>query len=120
MKSNDELIRHLCTDVFKRMNADELIAYFSEDAVYHNVPLRPLNGISEIYASLKGLPQRFEAIEVEILHQIAAGDMVMNERVDYFRRAGRTISLPIAGFFLLSQGKIKVWRDYFDLETFKS
>ena len=102
------------------MNVDELIEYFSPDALYHNIPLPPLRGTAEIYASLKGLPQRFDGLEVEILNQIAVGDLVMNERIDYFLRGARRTALPIAGVFQMEAGKIKVWREYFDLETFKN
>ena len=30
---------------------------------------------------------------------------------------GRTINLPCRGVFEMEHGKIKVWRDYFDLAT---
>lgn len=120
METNDEIVRRFCTVVFGRMDADELIAYFAPDAVYHNIPLQPLRGRDEIYASFQGLPDRFEAVEVEILNQIAVGDLVMNERIDYFVRGGRTTALPIAGAFRMEAGKIREWREYFDLETFRS
>ena len=44
----------------------------------------------------------------------------MNERIDYFLRHGHRTALPIAGVFRMEAGKIKIWREYFDLETFKN
>jgi limonene-1,2-epoxide hydrolase len=105
---------------FPRMNADELIEYFTEDALYHNIPLPPLRGRTEIYESFKGLPMRFKGVEVEILNQVASGNLVMNERIDYFLVEDRRIALPIAGVFELHGGKIRSWREYFDLATFRS
>ena len=32
--------------------------------------------------------------------------------------AGRKVDLPCVGIFEMENGKIKVWRDYFDLATF--
>ena len=120
METNDEIVRRFCTVVFPRMNADELIEYFAPDALHHNIPLPPLRGREEIYASFKGLPERFEAVEVEILNQVSVGDLVMNERTDYFVRDGRTTALPIAGVFRMEAGKIKEWREYFDLAMFRN
>jgi limonene-1,2-epoxide hydrolase len=103
---------------FERMSADELIGYFADDAVYHNVPLPPSRGRAEIYASLKGLTSRFKALRAEMLNQISSGNLVMNERIDHFTFEDRQVSLPIAGVFELRDGKVIAWRDYFDLATF--
>jgi limonene-1,2-epoxide hydrolase len=118
MTENEQIVTNLCL-AFTRMNADELIEYFAHDAVYHNIPLPILRGRDAIFASLKGLPDRFQALEVEILHTISAGNMVMNERIDYFTFPARRVALPIAGIFELEAGKIKAWRDYFDLGTLR-
>jgi limonene-1,2-epoxide hydrolase len=118
--TNEEIVLRFCMAFAARMDADELIDYFSDDALYHNIPLPPLRGRAEIYASLKGLPTRFKGIEVEVLNQIASGNLVMNERVDYFQLQDRRVALPIAGVFELENGKIKSRREYFDLATFQN
>ena len=116
MTDNERIVTDLC-HAFDRMDADELIDYFAPDALYHNIPLPPLRGRQEIYESLKGLPHRFKQIRTEILHQVSSGNLVMNERIDYFTFEDRQVALPIVGVFELEQGKIKAWRDYFDLGT---
>ena len=118
MESNDDIVRRFC-GAFQRMDANELIEFFSEDAIYHNIPLPLLRGRDEIYNSLKGLRKRFTALRIEIINQISDGGIVMNERVDYFTRGDITIGLPIAGVFKLNDDKIQQWREYFDLATFK-
>jgi len=116
MRRPEEVVTRLC-EAFGRMDADELIQYFTDDAVYHNVPLPPLRGRREIYGFLRGLPVRYEGLEIDILRQITDGNLVMNERVDYFHREGKRIALPICGVFELEGEKIKSWREYFDLAT---
>jgi len=43
----------------------------------------------------------------------------MNERTDRFEMGGRWIELPVAGLFTVQDGKITLWRDYFDDATFR-
>jgi limonene-1,2-epoxide hydrolase len=118
METNDNIIRRFLNAV-RNLDADELIEYFVGDATYHNIPLPILNGRNAIYEFLKGWPKRFRTIEVEILNQIGLGDIVMNERIDTITFADRKAILPVAGVFIMSKGKIREWREYFDLNTFK-
>jgi limonene-1,2-epoxide hydrolase len=47
------------------------------------------------------------------------GNVIFNERVDTIVMNGKKADIPVAGMFELNDaGKIKVWRDYFDLNTF--
>jgi limonene-1,2-epoxide hydrolase len=117
METNDDIIRRFLNSV-RNLNADELIEYFNDDATYHNIPLPILSGRNAIYEFLKGWPKRFRTIEVEILNQRGLGDIVMNEGIDKISFADRKAILPVAGVFVMSEGKIKEWRDYFDLNTF--
>lgn len=118
MDSNDTIVRRFC-DAFGRMNADELIDYFTEDALYHNIPLPPLRGRAAIYESLKGLSVRFNGLRIETLNQVSCENLVMNERIDHFLLENRSVALPIAGVFEMEGGRIKAWREYFDLATLR-
>ncbi len=43
----------------------------------------------------------------------AAGNVVLNERVDDFHHSsGAVISLPVMGTLTVVDGRITVWRDY--------
>ena len=55
-----------------------------------------------------------------IHHQIASGNIVMNERTDYITINGTQITLPICGVFEIEDGRIKAWREYFDLAPAKA
>ena len=95
-----------------------LADYFADDAVYHNIPLQPIAGRAAIAAFLANMGP-FQPAGFEVTRQLAAGDVVMNERVDHFTASGRTFDLPVMGIFELRDGKIAAWRDYFDLAMFQ-
>ena len=48
--------------------------------------------------------------------QVAAGNLVLNERSDRFRAGDVWLDLPVAGVFEVGDdGRITLWRDYFDM-----
>lgn len=117
MANNDRIIRDFSA-AWSRLNADELAAYFTEDAFYHNIPMEPVTGRANIRAFLADFLRDPSSITFEIKNQLAADNLVFNERVDHSVWGGKTVSLPVAGVFELDNGKIKSWRDYFDMATF--
>ena len=98
---------------------DTLLAYFTEDAVYHNMPMPPAEGIDAVAEALKGVAQ-LTSRGWEILHQAANGNVVLNERVDRFLMGDKEVVVQVCGVFELRDGKIARWRDYFDLASFQS
>jgi limonene-1,2-epoxide hydrolase len=61
-----------------------------------------------------------DEVEFETHRQISTANMVMNERTDRFRIGTAWIALPVAGVFEVgSDGRIVLWRDYFDFATFQ-
>ncbi|HEV7854456.1 MAG TPA: limonene-1,2-epoxide hydrolase family protein, partial [Mycobacterium sp.] len=57
----------------------------------------------------------------QVHRQVSDGDLVMNERTDVMRRkGGEPIPLPVTGVFEIENGRIKAWRDYFDMATITS
>jgi limonene-1,2-epoxide hydrolase len=98
---------------------EALLALLTDDVVYENVPMAAMNGHDEIRAMLTGFLGSAERVEWEVLEQIEQGDVVMNERVDRFWLAGDVqVALRVAGLFKVRDGKISLWRDYFDLASF--
>ena len=90
------------------------MGYFADEAVYHNIPMDPVNGKDAIRKTLAGITQ-MESGGWEVRHQVAAGEIVMNERVDRFKAGDKAIALPVVGVFRVVDGKILEWRDYFDM-----
>jgi limonene-1,2-epoxide hydrolase len=124
MESPIEVVRRFCAAWSGNMGAAELAAFFTEDAVYHNIPLEPVTGrenIAETIASvLRPGPPGIESIAFRVINIAADGPVVMTERVDVFELPGKSFELPVMGTFEVSDGKITAWRDYFDVNQFMS
>lgn len=114
-----DLVRRFC-DAWSDGDLDALMAYFADDAVYHNIPVDPVKGKDMIRATIEGFTAGVEKIEFRVHHIVADGPVVLTERTDVFSTADRTIELPVMGTFEVAGGKIAAWRDYFDLNQFMS
>ena len=101
-------------------DAGKLAAFFSEDAIYHNIPMEPIKGREAIEATVAGFIGMVDQLRFDTTHLVADGPIVMTERIDHFIGADRTISLPVMGIFEVHDGLITAWRDYFDLNQFTS
>jgi len=114
---NESTVLAFC-DAFSRRDVDELLDFFADDAVYHNIPFAPARGTAEIRALLETFVPGSPAIEFEVRHVASAGPVVFTERIDRMTFDGRDVELPVAGVFELADGRIRAWRDYFDLQQF--
>jgi len=113
----EKVVTEFC-NAWPRKNIEELIGFFSDDAVYHNIPMEPARGKAAIKAVINSFLPGSKSIEFKILHTAAAGNVVMNERIDMFDTGSKKISLPVAGVFEVNNGKISAWRDYFDMQMY--
>ena len=115
--SADTVVTEFCA-LFSNPDIDRIIDWFTEDAVYHNIPMPPAVGHDAIRELILGFMGAFDGIDFIVHRQLAQGDVVMNERTDVMRRKdGGEIALPVMGVFEVRDGKIAVWRDYFDMAT---
>lgn len=114
---SERLVRDFC-EAWSRRDIDELLGYFTEDAIYHNMPIDAAQGHDAIRNVMMLFVPLSKEISFEIMHLAQDGNTVLTERVDRFVMEGGTIELPVMGVFEIEQGKIKAWRDYFDMETF--
>jgi limonene-1,2-epoxide hydrolase len=124
MESPIEVVRRFCAAWSENLEAADLAAFFTEDAIYHNIPLEPVVG-REAIADMIGAFIRpgapgIEAIEFRVINIAADGPVVMTERVDVFTLPGKSFELPVMGTFEVRDGKINAWRDYFDMNQFVS
>ncbi|BCZ20283.1 limonene-1,2-epoxide hydrolase family protein [Mycobacterium senriense] len=115
--SADELVMGFCK-LWASPNPKKLASYFTEDAVYYNIPMAPVEGRAAIEQFFTGFTADYDGIDFEVHRQVCAGNLVMNERVDVLRRKdGRSLQLPVMGVFEIVDNRIAAWRDYFDLAT---
>ena len=113
---NEKIVTDFCR-AWSRMNLDEILAFMTDDAVYHNIPMAPARGRAAIRAVCEGFLKMADAIDFRVLNTASAGNVVMNERVDSFvYKGGKKGSVPVVGVFEVNGGKITAWRDYFDMK----
>jgi limonene-1,2-epoxide hydrolase len=120
MAESIDLVRRFCDEWGNGPDIAALMAYFADDAVYHNIPVDPVRGVDAIRSTIEMFTKGVEHVEFKMLNVAAAGDVVLTERVDVFVLPHVTIELPVMGTFEVSDGKIAAWRDYFDLNQYMS
>jgi limonene-1,2-epoxide hydrolase len=96
----------------------------TDDVEYDNVPMGKQHGpagIKELLGPLVAAGGSIEETDWVIHREAATGNVVMNERTDRFRVGDTWAELPVAGVFELApDGRIALWRDYFDLPSFQT
>ncbi len=118
--SDDKAVVLELIDGFNSIDLDRIVACFTEDAVYDNIPMQAVQGTEAIRASLEGFMGAASEVQWDLLNVVAEGGVVLTERVDKFKVNGTWIELPVMGTFEVADGKITAWRDYFDLGQFQS
>jgi len=104
---------------WSRLDADELAGYFTDDGVYYNMPTQPVSGRDNVRNFISGFTGGWASTQWDVVNVVAGGDVVIAERVDRTKtKNGKSVDLPCCGVFEMRNGKIKVWRDYFDLASF--
>jgi limonene-1,2-epoxide hydrolase len=122
MESPIELVRRFCAAWSEDMGANGLADFFTDDAVYHNMPFAPVTGKENIAHNIDSFirpgPPGVESIDFRLVNIIADGPVVMTERTDIFTLSDNSFGLPVMGTFEIRDGKISAWRDYFDTGQF--
>lgn len=115
----DKIVRDFC-DAWGRADVDAIVDAFTDDGVYHNIPMAPCEGRDAIRKFISGLfAGMASSVTFDIRKQLVNGATVMNERVDTLVMSTGTVELPVCGVFELTpDGKISAWRDYFDAAQF--
>ena len=119
-RSPGDLIVEFCK-LWASPNPEELASYFTEDAVYHNIPMAAVQGRDAIKEFIAGFLAAFDGIDFQIHRQVSDDRVVMNERTDVMRRkGGGEVPLPVMSVFEVVDGQIVAWRDYFDMAAITS
>ena len=114
MPSAEQVVRDFCAAASQR-DPEVMRPFFSEDVVYHNIPMEPVEGIDATMNLLTMFMGICEELEFEIHHLASDGPTVLTERTDHFTVQGKSAPLPVMGAFHVLEGKITAWRDYFDM-----
>jgi limonene-1,2-epoxide hydrolase len=114
MTDSATVVREFCELMAKR-DAEALRSYVAEDAVYQNTGMPATTGAADIIANLAGQFGAFpDSYEYKLLNLAADGDVVLTERLDLIRTPSGVQGVPVMGAFVVKDGKISRWTDYWD------
>jgi len=116
--TNEDIIKQFLA-AWSNLDANELTDYFTDDGIYHNIPISATEGKENVRAQIEGICERWTRTSWDLVSIASSGDLVIAERVDRTEVGEKKVDLPCTGVFEMENGKIKVWRDYFDLNTFR-
>ena len=103
---------------WSNLDVDELVGYFCEDGIYYNMPAQPVQGHEKLKLFIEGFIAKWTKTTWETLNIIGEGNVVVVERLDRTEVGDIKVDLPCCGVFEMEEGKIKIWRDYFDMGTY--
>lgn len=99
---------------------DAAMTLIAEGCEYENTPMGKAVGP----AGVRGVLEPFFSPTLEnkflILRELTNSNTVFTERLDRHRLATGWVELPVAGVWVVENGLITVWREYFDAATILS
>ncbi len=104
-------------DAFAAMDFDTALTHVAEGCEYTNIPLGTVHGPDGIREVLGPFFAPIHENEFVILRRAADGPVVFFERLDRHRLDHGWRELPVNSVFEVHDGRITVWRDYFDAAT---
>ena len=119
MANNEQVIRDFIS-AWSRLDVEELVQFFCEDGTYHNMPTKAVTGHDALRPFISAFLKGWTSTQWDVLNLMSKGDVVFAERLDRTIVGNKQVNLPCCGVFEMQDGRIKVWRDYFDLGTYVS
>ena len=117
MVNNEQIVRDFIR-AWSRLNVEEIVAFFAPDGAYHNMMNKPVVGHDSLRTFIGGFIKDWTRTDWDVLNILNRGNVVVAERLDRTQVGDKSVDLPCCGVFEMEGGKIKVWRDYFDLATY--
>jgi limonene-1,2-epoxide hydrolase len=110
-----EIVGTFC-GLMERRDVAALTPYLAVDAIYQNVGMPATVGADAI---AENLGQQFavfpDSYAYQMINIAASGDTVLTERLDMIKTpAGELVGVPVMGTFVVRDGKIARWTDYWD------
>jgi limonene-1,2-epoxide hydrolase len=88
---------------------------FAEKGVLHSMMIEPVVGRQAIYERIaalgKGAPG---GVVLDVAHMGIIDGLVFIERTDRFVYNGKSGAVPVVGVLDIRDGKVQVWREYYD------
>jgi limonene-1,2-epoxide hydrolase len=89
----------------------------ADDLVYQNVGFPTIRGGARVVKMMRGMEGRM-GFEVKFHRNVAEDITVLNERTDAMILGPVRVQFWVCGVFEVHDGRITLWRDYFDMFDF--
>jgi limonene-1,2-epoxide hydrolase len=90
------------------------------DIVWDNVPMKPIHGREKVAQFLERFGGGMTERRYDVVGIMESENQVFLEAVENYVRDGKTVKVRFMSAFEFTDGLIKEWRDYFDLNTVNS
>jgi limonene-1,2-epoxide hydrolase len=111
---------HAFLKAMETLDYDTALPYIAETCEYENMPMGKVYGPAGVRAVLEPFFAPTLENQFKILSELSEGPRAFVERLDRHRVATGWVELPVTGVFEVHDGKITLWRDYFDAATVTS
>jgi limonene-1,2-epoxide hydrolase len=122
IEDNLALVRRFWDDLYAH-RLDRMASYFTEDAIYDDVPIPAARVVGPAKIARK-LEIGFARVprHVHHLHRMVAdeGCVITEHTEDWCFAEDHVVSLPFVSIQEIEGGKIRLWRDYSNMETLLS
>lgn len=101
-------------EALRSQDFDTIDALLADDLVYQNVGFPTIRGGRRVAKMMRGMEGKI-GFDVKIHRNVAEGSTVLNERTDAMVFGPLRVQFWVCGVFEVHDGRITLWRDYFDL-----
>jgi limonene-1,2-epoxide hydrolase len=115
LMTGKQVVQEFC-DLMVKRDAEALRPYLADEVIYQNTGMPAASGIDGVLENLAGQFAMFpDSYEYRTINIVADGNVVMNERLDMVKGPDGTVhALPVMGTFIVRDGKVTRWTDYWD------
>lgn len=100
-------------EALQAQDFDTFESLMSDDVVYQNVGLPTIRGRQRVGKLMRGMEGK-AGFEVKFHRNVVNGATVLNERTDAIVLGPLRLQFWVCGVFEIQDGRITLWRDYFD------
>ncbi len=97
------------------VDLDTLERLLDENLVYENVGLPTIHGRARALKLFRPMKKSPVSFEVKFHRNVEEGSTVLNERTDALVIGPVRLQFWVCGVFEVHDGRITLWRDYFDM-----
>ena len=108
---------HALMEALRQRDFEGFLGHLTDDIEYHfHVGTRPLLGKDWVRKFLKKYDEQHSDVLWTISTFAETGDKLLVEGLEeYVERSGETVSHPYMGVFEFENGRIRAWREYFQM-----